>query len=73
MSQPRAVFVSGPYGYLVSSDLPSLTLKNLRFSVKDEADAFFYLSTEEEEHQATIAFVGTAPQVNSQLLCSLCR
>lgn len=53
--------VSGPYAFLVSSDLASLTFENLRFSIKDGADFFLNLSS--DEYQGTVAFVGTSPQV----------
>ncbi|CAM9557975.1 unnamed protein product [Ascophyllum nodosum] len=57
---PQTVIVSGPYAYLVSSDLHSLELLNLRFSVKDGADFFFSLSA--EEYQGTAAFISTGEQ-----------
>ncbi|CAM9148340.1 unnamed protein product [Ectocarpus sp. 12 AP-2014] len=57
---PRAVIVSGPYAFLVSSELASLTFENLRFSIKDGADFFLNLSS--DEYQGTVAFVGTSPQ-----------
>ncbi|CAB1120034.1 unnamed protein product [Ectocarpus sp. CCAP 1310/34] len=60
-NQPRGVIVSGPYAFLVSSELASLTFENLRFSIKDGADFFLNLSS--DEYQGTVAFVGTSPQV----------
>lgn len=60
--QPRAVKVSGPYAYLVYSDLASLTLTDLRFSIRDGADFFLNLSSDEYQG-GSVAFVGTEPQV----------